>query len=169
MPVMGPYTWQYTWCQNCFWWIDVMKGTLGQQRNYFFTLSQGLGVSCLQFCKQPSSCILMLLCHLGWQKEVSPEGRGTPLLEETGFTLVQVPILSPGLNSLSVYAFHCWLLKWQESIEFPARTCAQHCARRGSHSVLPRHSCLCSMKTEKAMLILHTLHTGPSQQDFKDT
>lgn len=134
---MGPYTWQYTWCQNCFWWIDVMKGTLGQQRNYFFTLSQGLGVSCLQFCKQPSSCILMLLCHLGWQKEVSPEGRGTPLLEETGFTLVQVPILSPGLNSLSVYAFHCWLLKWQESIEFPANMCSALCQKGQPLSATP--------------------------------
>lgn len=32
--------------------------------------------------------ILMLVCYLGWQQEVCPEGSGTSFLEKTGFILV---------------------------------------------------------------------------------
>lgn len=111
------------------------EGYPRNRREIIFTLGQGFCVSCLLFCKQPSSLNFVVALSLGLSARSFPREKWhSPPGGDWLYTIVYVP-------TLSLDALHCWLLKWQENTEFPSRTCAQQCDKRGSHSVL---SCLSS-------------------------
>ena len=64
------------------------EGDPGIEEKLFLLLVRTLVFPACSSVNNHHRSILMLVCHLGWQQEVSPEGRGTSSLEETGFILV---------------------------------------------------------------------------------